>query len=364
MGVCCVLLHRRRNEASDVKDKGDFCSLTSTEQEDVLEPSSEVYFYKVQHIPLFQQIYNVGKFCMEKMIKSEDCTNMLSGDTFIRIEVVGKFTKDNLNFISEGKGKREIPMGGKVWKVTLLLCFQNGCSLKSAFESFQGKSASFKILFKSNSTSNERCEADDSIIIVDLCKEKIEETVAFCLGSPLFHIVKRCIFGESDFCVCIKVWRNSSSSFKNFVKEVIDEKKVEIQTMDIIEKLFKNYLEKENEVQLTLKRLGLNQDGHTPLDLQSLSKGTQWKYLTRDDDRIRNRFFIEISSQEHEYSQLYDILRNHLNENVAANVQIDDIFSVDRIYSAIEDHKEAAKNTLIAVQFKEYIKLSNLPNSD
>lgn len=75
-------------------------------------------------------------------------------------------------------------------------------------------------------------------------------------------------------------------------------------------------------------------------------------------------FFIEISSQEHEYSQLYDILRNHLNENVAANVQIDDIFSVDRIYSAIEDHKEAAKNTLIAVQFKEYIKLSNLPNSD
>lgn len=134
--------------------------------------------------------------------------------------------------------------------------------------------------------------------------------------------------------------------------------------MDIIEKLFKNYLEKENEVQLTLKRLGLNQDGHTPLDLQSLSKGTQWKYLTREDDRIRNRFFIEISSQEHEYSQLYDILRNHLNENVAANVQIDDIFSVDRIYSAIEDHKGAAKNTLIAVQFKEYIKLSNLPNSD
>lgn len=70
----------------------------------MLEPSSEVYFYKVQHIPLFQQIYNVGKFCMEKMIKSEDCTNMLSGDSFIRIEVVGKFTKDNLNLISEGKG--------------------------------------------------------------------------------------------------------------------------------------------------------------------------------------------------------------------------------------------------------------------
>lgn len=41
---------------------------------------------------------------MEKMIKSEDCTNMLSCDTFIRIEVVGKFTKDNLNLISQGKG--------------------------------------------------------------------------------------------------------------------------------------------------------------------------------------------------------------------------------------------------------------------
>lgn len=113
-----------------------------------------------------------------------------------------------------------------------------------------------------------------------------------------------------------------------------------------------------------MKRLGLSQDGHTPLDLQSLSKETHWKYLTRDDDRIRNRLFIEISSQEHEYSQLYDILRNHLNENVAANVQIDDIFSVDRIYSAIKDHKEAAKIKLIAVQFKEYIKSSNLPNSD
>lgn len=86
---------------------------------------------------------------------------------------------------------------------------------------------------------------------------------------------------------------------------------MKIQTMDKIEKIFKIYLEKENKVQLTLKRLGLSQDGHTPLDLQSLSKETHWKYLTRDDDRIRNRFFIEISSQEHEYSQLYDILRNH-----------------------------------------------------
>lgn len=122
--------------------------------------------------------------------------------------------------------------------------------------------------------------------------------------------------------------------------------------MDIIEKLFKNYLEKENEVQLTLKRLGLNQDGHTPLDLQSLSKGTQWKYLTRDDDRIRNRFFIEISSQEHEYSQLYDILRNHLNENVAANVQIDDIFSVDTLLSRI-----------IRKQPKTHLLLYNLKNT-
>lgn len=86
---------------------------------------------------------------------------------------------------------------------------------------------------------------------------------------------------------------------------------MKIQTMDKIEHFLKIYLEKENKVQLTLKRLGLSQDGHTPLDLQSLSKETHWKYLTRDDDRIRNRFFIEISSQEHEYSQLYDILRNH-----------------------------------------------------
>lgn len=82
---------------------------------------------------------------------------------------------------------------------------------------------------------------------------------------------------------------------------------MKIQTIDKIEKKFKIYLEKENKVQLTLKRLGLSQDGHTPLDLQSLSKETHWKYLTRDDDRIRNRFFIEISS----HSQLYDILRNH-----------------------------------------------------
>lgn len=42
---------------------------------------------------------------MEKIIKSEDCTNMLSGDTFIRTEVVGKFNKDDLNLISEGKGE-------------------------------------------------------------------------------------------------------------------------------------------------------------------------------------------------------------------------------------------------------------------
>lgn len=41
---------------------------------------------------------------MEKMIKLEDCINMLFGDIFIRIEVVGKFIKDNLNFIFEGKG--------------------------------------------------------------------------------------------------------------------------------------------------------------------------------------------------------------------------------------------------------------------
>lgn len=41
---------------------------------------------------------------------------------------------------------------------------------------------------------------------------------------------------------------------------------MKIQTMDKIEKKFKIYLEKENKVQLTLKRLGLSQDGHTPLD--------------------------------------------------------------------------------------------------
>lgn len=71
----------------------------------MLEQSSEVYIYEVQHFPLFQQIYNVGTFCMEKIMKSEDCTNMLSGDTFIRTEVVGKFNKDDLNLISEGKGE-------------------------------------------------------------------------------------------------------------------------------------------------------------------------------------------------------------------------------------------------------------------
>lgn len=67
----------------------------------MLDTASEDYFYEVKHFPLFQQIYNVGTHCMKKIRKSEDC----SGDTFIRIEVVGKFNKDNMNLISEGKGE-------------------------------------------------------------------------------------------------------------------------------------------------------------------------------------------------------------------------------------------------------------------
>lgn len=93
------------------------------------ESKSTVYvFYKAKYFQAFHYTYKLARDCrrrIEKIIKSSDVEDAMPEDFFIKIGIVGKFTDADLELISEGRAKKELPEDGHIWTVSPLLCFQN-----------------------------------------------------------------------------------------------------------------------------------------------------------------------------------------------------------------------------------------------
>lgn len=143
-----------------------------------------VYFYEACWFSHFAYIYNLMMKCKNRIEKGQKKNPVLK-DCFIKIEVIGPYTEENLKFISKRKGKCEIAKDHLIW-ATLLVCFQNDLSTETALQILRSNSAEHKILIKSNSVYNGYDNDDSSIIIVGQHKQQIKETITSCLENP-FH---------------------------------------------------------------------------------------------------------------------------------------------------------------------------------
>lgn len=114
-------------------------------------------------------------------------------DNIIKFGIAGKFTDDNINLLSKGKGmnKRrgtdEQHMGEAA-----LICFQNDLSSKLALEILQKENAYHKILIQSEDSCDKtkRSEASESVIIVGQNKQQIKETITTCLEKQLDQMLQ------------------------------------------------------------------------------------------------------------------------------------------------------------------------------
>lgn len=70
-------------------------------------PSITYLFWHAKHFQHFHYLYNLARDCqnrVEKLKQSKDLAIRMPEDVFIKIGIVGNFTKDNVKLISKRSG--------------------------------------------------------------------------------------------------------------------------------------------------------------------------------------------------------------------------------------------------------------------
>lgn len=148
------------------------------------KPLRQYLYCKANRFPHFFYVYNQIWEYKQQLNKEI----VMPKDVTIRIELVGKFTDDNLQLLPKGTLNKRKKKDENIWEAIPLLCFQNDVSLKPALETLPRESACHLILIKSALDATDK--EDDSILIVDHNKDNILKAITSCLEQPLCHILQ------------------------------------------------------------------------------------------------------------------------------------------------------------------------------
>lgn len=196
LAVTIVLFCKRRSELpKKEKDTEEHQSLMDDniiDKEAESKPCRQYLYCKAEEFEHFHFIYDQiweYKQRLDNENRRHDLTIVMPKNVVIRIELVGKFTTDNLQLLPRGKLSKKEKKDESIWEAILLVCFQNDDSLKSELEARREESACHVILIESvlDATDNK----DGSIRVVDQNKENILNTITSYLEKPLGDILQK-----------------------------------------------------------------------------------------------------------------------------------------------------------------------------
>lgn len=186
LAVTIVLFCKRRSELPkkeiDLEEHQSLMDDKRIDKEAESKPCRQYLYCKAEEFEHFHFIYNQiweYKQQLDNENRRHDLTIVMPKNVVIRIELVGKFTIDNLQLLPRGKLSKKEKRDESIWEAILLVCFQNDDSLKSALEARREESACHVILI------------DGSIRVVDQNKENILNTITSYLEKPLGDILQK-----------------------------------------------------------------------------------------------------------------------------------------------------------------------------
>lgn len=155
------------------------------------KPFRQYLYCKAEEFEHFHFIYDQiweYKQQLDNENRRHDLTIEMPKNVVIRIELVGKFTIDNLQLLPRGKLSKKEKKDETIWE-TILVCFENYVSLKSALEARREECACNMILIKSVLVATDN--KTGSIRVVDQNKENILDTITSYLEKPLGDILQK-----------------------------------------------------------------------------------------------------------------------------------------------------------------------------
>lgn len=186
LAVTIVLFCKRRSELPkkeiDLEEHQSLMDDKRIDKEAESKPCRQYLYCKAEEFEHFHFIYDQiweYKQQLDNENRRHDLTIVMPKNVVIRIELVGKFTIDNLQLLPRGKLSKKEKRDESIWEAILLVCFQNDDSLKSALEARREESACHVILI------------DGSIRVVDQNKENILNTITSYLEKPLGDILQK-----------------------------------------------------------------------------------------------------------------------------------------------------------------------------
>lgn len=195
LAVTIVLFCKRRSELPKrEKDKEEQQCLMDnnlTDKETESKPCRQYFYCKAEEFEHFHfMYYQIWEYKqqLDKENKRDDLTIVKPENVVIRIELVGKFTNDDLQLLPRGNLSKKEKKDETIWE-TILVCFENYVSLKSALEARREECACNMILIKSVLVATDN--KTGSIRVVDQNKENFLDTITSYLEKPLGDILRK-----------------------------------------------------------------------------------------------------------------------------------------------------------------------------
>lgn len=195
LAVTIVLFCKREGELPkkeiDIEERQSLMDDNSIDKEAESKPCRQYLYCKAEEFEHFHFIYDQiweYKQRLDNENKKHDQTIVMPKNVVVRIELVGKFTNDDLQLLPRGKLSKKEKKDEIIWE-TILVCFENYVSLKSALEARREECACNMILIKSVLVATDN--KNGSIRVVDQNKENILDTITSYLEKPLGDILRK-----------------------------------------------------------------------------------------------------------------------------------------------------------------------------
>lgn len=195
LAVIIVLFCKGKSELpkreKDVEDQQRLMDDNLIEKEAESKPCRQYLYCKAEEFEHFHFIYDQiweYKQRLDNENKKDDLTIVMPKNVVVRIELVGKFTNDDLQLLPRGKLSKKEKKDETIWE-TILVCFENYVSMKSALEARREECACIMILNKSVLVATDN--KNGSIRIIDQNKENILDTITSYLEKPLDDILRK-----------------------------------------------------------------------------------------------------------------------------------------------------------------------------
>lgn len=195
LAVTIVLLCKRRSELLKKEiakeERESLMDDNRIDKEAESKPCRQYLYCKAEEFEHFHFIYDQiweYKQRWDNENKKDDLTIVMPKNVVVRIELVGQFTNDDLQLLPRGKLSKKEKKDETIWE-TILVCFENYVSLKSALEARREECACNMILIKPVLVATDN--KTGSIRAVDQNKENILDTITSYLEKPLGDILQK-----------------------------------------------------------------------------------------------------------------------------------------------------------------------------